>query len=73
MFIQLNVFDYSKCILTGTLRNIVDCTDTANEELLVSDDVSKRFKPTVQVALVDERHRFVASSQLASSEERYSW
>lgn len=71
--IQRNEFHYSRAVLAVTLWTIVEGNDTAIEALLVNDGVHERLKPTVQVALVDLRHRFATLSQLASGKRRYNW
>lgn len=53
-------FDYSRGILTAKLQTILNGTDTAIGALPVSEDMNMRMKTTVQVGIVDLRHRFAA-------------
>lgn len=43
------------------------------EALLADNGVNQRWEPTVRVALVNGRHWFSESSQLASGDERYNF
>lgn len=71
--IKCNRLDYSREIITVTLRTILDGIKTAIEALLVNDCVEERSKLTVQVVLVVQRNRLAALLQLAYGNERYNW
>lgn len=70
--IQRNRYYHSRDTLTDTLATILDGNDAKVEALLAHDGVTERFRPAVQVALVNWRHWFAALSQLVSGETRYN-
>lgn len=64
--IKCNGFDYTKGVLTIKLRTILEGDDISSKTILEDAGVYKCLKPLIQVALLNEWHRYEAFSQRAT-------
>lgn len=56
--IKYNAFDYTKSIITYTIQSTEENDFESTKALFMDDDVQKRLKSSIELALVNQKHQF---------------